>query len=301
VPARGARPADSADGWVELPDGRRFWGRAGAAGLLVVSPTGSVLLQHRVSWSHFGGTWGLPGGARSRGESAVDGALREAREETALETTGLRPRFTSVLDLGVWSYTTVAVEARAELPVAVSDAESEALAWVAADEVDARPLHPGFAVAWPRLREHLAARPALVVDAANVVGSRPDGWWRDRRGAAERLLAGLAALAATGIEADPDPAPAAVARWWPEVVAVLEGAARGAVAPEPVRAIEAPADGDSAIAAETAELTAAGRTVWVVTADRGLAERVRRAGGEVLGPGWLLSRLPPREPVPTLS
>src|SRR3954449_7208939 len=117
---RPPHPRGSADGWVELPDGRRFWGRAGAAGLLVVSPTGSVRLQHGVGWSHFGGTWGLPGGARGREESAVDGALREAREETALETTALRPRFTSVLDLGVWSYTTVAVEAPAELPVAVS-------------------------------------------------------------------------------------------------------------------------------------------------------------------------------------
>jgi hypothetical protein len=84
-------------------------------------------------------------------------------------------------------------------------------------------------------------------------------------------------------------------------VAVLEGAARGATAPHPVRVVEAHADGDSAIAAETAELTASGRTAWVVTADRGLGERVRSAGGEVRGPGWLLSRLPPGEPVPTLS
>lgn len=301
VATRGVRSADSADGWVELSDGRRFWGRAGAAGLLVVSPTGSVLLQHRVSWSHFGGTWGLPGGARAHGESAVEGALREAREETALDTSALRPRFTSVLDLGQWSYTTVAVEASAELPVAVSDAESEALAWVPAEEIERRPLHPGFAAAWPRLREHLAARPALVVDAANVVGSRPDGWWRDRRGAAERLLAGLASLADAGIEADPDPAPAAVSRWWPEVVAVLEGAARGATAPHPVRVVEAPADGDGAIAATAAELAAAGRTTWVVTGDRGLGERVRSAGGEVRGPRWLLSRLAPDGPVPTLS
>src|SRR3954470_19813967 len=116
-------PRGSGDGWVELPDGRRFWGRAGAAGLLVVSPAGSVLLQHRVGWSHFGDTWGLPGGAREPGESAEDGALREAREETALDTAALRPLFTSVLDLGVWSYTTVAAAAPGELPVAVSDAE----------------------------------------------------------------------------------------------------------------------------------------------------------------------------------
>ena len=70
------RPRGSGDGWVELPDGRRFWGRAGAAGLLAVTPDDEVLLQHRVAWSHFGGTWGLPGGARDVGESSIDGALR---------------------------------------------------------------------------------------------------------------------------------------------------------------------------------------------------------------------------------
>ena len=69
---------EPADGWVEAPDGRRFWGRAGAAGLLVVDPDDHVLLQHRADWSHFGGTWGLPGGARHHDESAVEGALRES-------------------------------------------------------------------------------------------------------------------------------------------------------------------------------------------------------------------------------
>ena len=273
---------------MELEDGRRFWGRAGAAGLLVVSPSGSVLLQHRVGWSHFGGTWGLPGGAREPGESAVDGALREAREETALETAELRPLFTSVLDLEVWTYTTVAVAAPTELPVAVSDAESEALAWVAADEVADLPLHPGFAAAWPRLREHLAAHPALLVDAANVVGSRPDGWWRDRRGAAERLLERLGTLARAGVDADPDDEPAAVTRWWPEVVAVLEGQARGASGPHDVTIVEAPADGDAALVRETAARTSRGRTVWTVTADRALADRIRGAGGTVRSPRWLL-------------
>ena len=175
------------DGWVDLPDGRRYWGRAGAAGLLAVSPTGSVLLQHRVQWSHFGDTWGLPGGARHTGESAVDGALREAHEETGIDTAALTPRFAVLLDLGAWSYTTLAVDAPHELPVRVSDPESNALDWVAADAVDALPLHPRFAEAWPRLRALLPVREALVVDVANVVGSRPDGWWRNRAGANARL------------------------------------------------------------------------------------------------------------------
>ena len=37
----------------------------------------------------------------------------------------------------------------------------------------------------------------VVVDGANVVGSRPDGWWRDRPGAARRLAGRLVALLTT--------------------------------------------------------------------------------------------------------
>ena len=69
---------------MEGPDGQRFWGRFGAAGLLVHDLRRGVLLQHRADWSHFGGTWGLPGGARHAGETAVQGALREAAEEAAV-------------------------------------------------------------------------------------------------------------------------------------------------------------------------------------------------------------------------
>ena len=46
---------------MEGPDGQRFWGRFGAAGLLVHDLRRGVLLQHRADWSHFGGTWGLSG------------------------------------------------------------------------------------------------------------------------------------------------------------------------------------------------------------------------------------------------
>lgn len=287
------RPYGSGDGWVELPDGRRFWGRAGAAGLLAISPAGTVLLQHRVAWSHFGGTWGLPGGARHEGESVLDGAYREAHEESALEVGRLAPRFTSMLDLQVWSYTTVAADAPAELPVHVADAESTAFEWVAADRVADRPLHPGLAAAWPAHLARLAARPALVVDAANVVGSRPDGWWRDRRGATERLLRSLAELRRTGVqgEADLDGPGDPVGTWWPQVVAVVEGDARGASAPPEVQVLET-GYGDDALVAEVAGVTDAGRAAWAVTADAALGERVRAVGGLVRGPRWLLDRLP---------
>ena len=123
-------PRDPADGWVELPDGRRFWGRAGAAGLLVVDPAGAVLLQRRVGWGHFGGTWGLPGGARHVGESSLAGALREAHEETGIDTAAVRPRFAVRLDLDVWTYTTVAVAVPALAQMAAKAVTSTKL-WTA--------------------------------------------------------------------------------------------------------------------------------------------------------------------------
>lgn len=288
-PAPGPAHRRSGDGWVELPDGRRFWGRAGAAGVLAVTPDDRVLLQHRIGWSHFGGTWGLPGGARDLEESALAGALREAREETGIDTGLLRPRFASLLDLGAWSYTTVAAAAPSALPVAVSDRESIGLAWVALDAVGDRELHPGLAADWPRLRAELGRPdPVLVVDAANVVGSRPDGWWRDRAGAAERLLTRLAALAVTGVPADPGP----IVRRWPTVVVVLEGDARAVDDRSGLTVVRAERAGDDAIAAQVEAASAAGRPVSAITADRALADRVRAAGGDVLGPTRLLELLP---------
>src|ERR1700756_5918595 len=76
------------DGWVLSETGAMFWGRHGAAGLLLRAPlpdgTRAVLLQHRAAWSHQGGTWGLPGGARDSHETAEQTAVREAREEAGL-------------------------------------------------------------------------------------------------------------------------------------------------------------------------------------------------------------------------
>lgn len=148
---------DSGDAWVEGPDGQRFWGRFGAAGLLVHDLRRGVLLQHRADWSHFGGTWGLPGGARHGGESAVDGALREAAEEAAVPPDAVQVLFESVLDLGFWSYTTVVAQAVRSFEAHMADVESIELRWVAVDEVVALPLHPGFAESWPALRARLTA------------------------------------------------------------------------------------------------------------------------------------------------
>ncbi|MFF8599755.1 NTP pyrophosphohydrolase [Streptomyces sp. NPDC015232] len=115
--------------------------------------------------------------------------------------------------------------------------------------------------------------PLLIVDGANVVGSVPDGWWKDRRGAAERLRDRLAERG--GPAEGPYPGPY-------EIVLVLEGRARG-VAPVPgVRIEEAPGSGDDLIA-ELAR-NAGGRPCLVVTADRELRRRVAEAGARCVGP-----------------
>lgn len=286
-------PRDPADGWVDLPDGRRFWGRAGAAGLLAVTPDDQVLLQHRIAWSHFGGTWGLPGGARHLGEDALTGALREAHEETGIDVAALHPRFAVRLDLGVWSYTTVVASAPGALTVAVSDRESTALEWVVAVAVPDRELHPGLAASWPRLRSELAAPPAaVVVDAANVVGSRPDGWWRDRAGAASRLLGRLGALAAAGVPVAPAPGEELpVVRRWPRIVVVLEGQARAAEDADGIEVVRAEGSGDDAVVDQVQRLAADGADVTAFTADRELSRRVTDVGGTPEGPGRLLTLL----------
>ncbi len=117
----------------------------------------------------------------------------------------------------------------------------------------------------------------VLVDAANVVGSRPDGWWKDRAGAAERLVSALGDLPGHRL------ADAVVRR----VVVVLEGPAR-AGAPEGGSVVEvrhARGPGDDLLA----ELCAPGTVL--VTADRALAQRAREAGADVVGPRRLLAVL----------
>ena len=149
------RPHELGDEWVYGPDGQKFWGRFGAAGLLAWHRELGVLLQKRAVWSHFGGTWGLPGGARKQDESAAAGAMREAFEEATVPLDVLRVIHESVFDAGFWTYTTVIAEATKSFVPVIADAESIALEWVPVDEVAERPLHPGFAASWPELRTFL--------------------------------------------------------------------------------------------------------------------------------------------------
>ncbi|MFF2274604.1 hypothetical protein [Agromyces sp. NPDC058126] len=120
----------------------------------------------------------------------------------------------------------------------------------------------------------------LIVDIANVMGSRPDGWWRDRAGAANRMLAALPPLVGREVRG-PDGAALCIV----ELVAVIEGAAKAAARPEGITVVAAPADGDGSIV-EIAGSEASDRPTLVVTADRGLRARLA-TGVLVVGPGWL--------------
>ena len=146
---------DPGDAWVEGPDGTRYWGRFGAAGLLVMHPPLGVLLQLRAGWSHHGGTWGIPGGALKYGEEAVAAALREAHEEAGVPADHVTVIDTVLLDLGFWSYTTVLGVSEDFFQPEVTDHESAALEWVPLDKVGTRELHPAFGKAWPSLRKAL--------------------------------------------------------------------------------------------------------------------------------------------------
>jgi hypothetical protein len=117
----------------------------------------------------------------------------------------------------------------------------------------------------------------LVIDAANVIGSRPTGWWRDRPGATRRFTQRVRATVSAG-------------RLDPPVTIVLEGSARAGADEadaDGVEVVHAPGEGDDTIVA----IAETNRDVLVVTADRGLAARVRAVDAEVVGPHWLLDRL----------
>jgi hypothetical protein len=120
----------------------------------------------------------------------------------------------------------------------------------------------------------------LVVDAANVVGSRPDGWWKDRAGAARRLHEQL-------LVADLP---------YDDVVLVLEGQAKGGVKAGRdghVKVAHAPGHGDDAIATHVAAARKDGHVVTAVTADAMLRARLEGLGAQVVGPSWLLEQLDP--------
>ena len=118
----------------------------------------------------------------------------------------------------------------------------------------------------------------LVVDGANVVGSKPDGWWRDRAAAAARLH-GRLAVADTSYD---------------EIVLVLEGQAKAGVPrgrDGHLQTVHAAKDGDATIVVETGAARERGDDVVVITADRVLAQRVEALGARIMSPSWLLDQI----------
>jgi 8-oxo-dGTP pyrophosphatase MutT (NUDIX family) len=276
------------------------WGRFGAVGLLAYAGPEAepgapadgvrVLLARRSRWGQHGGTWGPPGGARDSDEPPVAAALREAAEECGLPPGGVDVQGMLRDDHGGWSYQTYVAAASALFPVRAASPEITAARWVDVTRVPSLRLHPGFAASWPVLAQALTPV-SVIVDAANVMGARPDGWWRDRAAAALRLHGQLASLAGRGVAGLPGlPGLPPLDRWFPDLVLVVEGAARRAAFPssDHVRVVPAPGSGDDAIVAEARALP--GRRL-VVTADRELRRRCEAAGASVTGPGWLLALL----------
>ena len=157
------------DGWVMSDNGAAFWGRHGAAGLLLRAPrpdgSAAVLLQHRAPWSHQGGTWGLPGGARDSHETAEQAAVREAHEEAGLPADQLTVRTTrrhrhrepaATGPTPPSSPTRRSCWRRCPIGRAPNCGGSPRTRW------PTLPLHPGFAASWERLRAVTASIPLLV-------------------------------------------------------------------------------------------------------------------------------------------
>jgi predicted RNA-binding protein with PIN domain len=118
-----------------------------------------------------------------------------------------------------------------------------------------------------------------IVDGNNVMGTRPDGWWRDRRGAQRRLVERLETFA----EAHDEP-----------VTVIFDGRAHDAGGGSRVAVRFARRSGVDAADDDVAALVAGHpepASLTVVSSDAALAERVRAAGGEVVGAGAFLRRL----------
>jgi hypothetical protein len=129
----------------------------------------------------------------------------------------------------------------------------------------------------------VTGRPLLLVDAANVIGSVPDGWWRDRAAAVRRLRDALVPAAVDGLPG--------VTGGGLDVVLVVEGAASGVPSIPQVQVVAAPADADATIV-DLVRARAGNRDCVVVTADRQLRARVIELGASVLGPRSVWPRRP---------
>jgi 8-oxo-dGTP diphosphatase len=155
--AGGAIDPQSGDGFVQLADGTWRWGRFGAAGLLVrhLDAAGDVpwyFVALRSPRTHMGGTWAIPGGALARGETPVEAALREFREEVGLALAPERIALVHEDDHGGWSYWTVVVDVAERFPLPTGiNWETDEVRWVVRDELATLPVLPPFRATMVRL------------------------------------------------------------------------------------------------------------------------------------------------------
>ena len=134
--------------------GRLHYGPYGAAGLVLANVAGEILLARRSEFVHRPGTWAFPGGAIDHGETAIECAIREAEEELDIPRTAFTVTHTVLgLDHGVWRYTYVFATLVPDGPAfrLHLNWETDEVAWVAVDQVDALPLHPDLRAAWPAI------------------------------------------------------------------------------------------------------------------------------------------------------
>jgi 8-oxo-dGTP diphosphatase len=150
--AGGSVDPTSGDGFVRVADGSLRWGRYGGAGLLVrhvAEPADAVsyFVALRSQLTHMGGTWGIPGGALAEGETPVEAAVREFREEVGLALTPERIALVHEDDHGGWSYWTVVVDVpeRFALPGAAAlNWETAGTGWIPHHRLSELELHDAF-------------------------------------------------------------------------------------------------------------------------------------------------------------
>lgn len=172
------------------------WGRSAAG--LIVRDRGRVLLQLRGRYVQYPGTWSIPGGAVERGETSLQAALRELREEAGVRAADLRvtDRVHVAEPVAGWTYTTHVAKLRRSargIGTPPPSAEAARHAWVPIADVAERSIHPGFAASWPEVRALLRApRPlrVLFVCHGNLC----------RSALAEVLLRRMAAEAGVSVE-----------------------------------------------------------------------------------------------------
>jgi hypothetical protein len=251
-------------------------------------------------------------------ETPAEAALREADEECMLDPKLVVPRGMYSEEHGGWAYHTILAQAEAPFRVYSDAYESDEVLWVPAGQVDQRDLHPGFAASWPALREALLPLTVLV-DGVGVVAARPAPDAAAGPAEAARQLRGqLTDLARAGVAALPGGfAAPALARWYPDYVLVIDGAAAAAADQAPPGAAgresaTARFSWNEPLVVRTAEVRLvpvadraqagdalaglAGSTPGrrLVLSDRSdVRERAAAAGAGVAGLSWLLGLLPP--------